>query len=153
MAKPSVDASLGGNRHCRRRPHRRQHPKPQSLDPEQLEVCGNGKDASPRPAPDDGSFPAMPHPCVLDWSDHVSRAEHELRKALIVTVICDAQSVPVEAIFDAMVSSFNMERSTFKIVPTSPKVFLVFLDEVLAIKILSFNNQHPSENESFRLHF
>jgi hypothetical protein len=33
------------------------------------------------------------------------------------------------------------------------KVFLVFLDEVLATRILSFNNRHPSENESFRLHF
>jgi hypothetical protein len=59
----------------------------------------------------------------------------------------------VEAIFDAMVSSFNVERSTFKIVPAGPKVFLVFLDEVLSTRILSFNNQHPSENESFRLHF
>jgi hypothetical protein len=43
--------------------------------------------------------------------------EHELRKAPIVTVIYDAQSVLVEAIFDAMVSSFSVERSTFKIVP------------------------------------
>jgi hypothetical protein len=74
MAEPSADASLGGNRRRRRRPRRRQHPKPQSPDPEQLEVCGNGKDASPRPASDDGSFPAMPHPCVLDWSDRVSWA-------------------------------------------------------------------------------
>jgi hypothetical protein len=153
MAEPSADASLGDNRCRRRRSHHRQHPKPQSPDPEQLEVCGNGKDASPRPAPDDGSFSAMPHPCVLNGSDHVSRVEHELRKALIVTVICDAQSVPMEAIFDATVSSFNVERSMFKIVPAGSKVFLVFLDEVLATRILSFNNQHPSENESFRLHF
>jgi hypothetical protein len=74
MAEPSADASLGGNRRRRRRPRRRQHPKPQSPDPEQLEVCGNDKDASPRPASDDSSFPAMPHPCVLDWSDRVSWA-------------------------------------------------------------------------------
>jgi hypothetical protein len=82
-------------------------------------VCGNDKDASPRHTPDDGSFPVMPHPCVLDWSDRVSRAKHDLWKAPIVTVICDTQSVPVEAIFDAMASSFNVERSTFKIVPAS----------------------------------
>jgi hypothetical protein len=33
MSEPSADASLGGNRHRRRRPRRRQHTMPQSPDP------------------------------------------------------------------------------------------------------------------------
>ncbi|CAN6227693.1 unnamed protein product [Urochloa humidicola] len=138
------DPARGGRR--RRRPrHRRRHgttgndPTGPDFPNTQNTAAGNRWDASPTPlAPDDGVPPAHGPPCIIDWSAQLTRAEAELRRAVIVTVVGEIEGIAISQPKEIVANSFVLNTESMEFRRSSrDHTFIIFVEDEATITRLT----------------
>ncbi|CAO2148695.1 unnamed protein product [Urochloa humidicola] len=116
---PPPDSDRCGRR--RRRPRHRRCRGPLAGAAQVLDLsdtaAGNGRDASPAPpAPDDGVPLAHGPPCIIDWSTQLARAEADLRRAVLVTIVSNIAGIATDDLKTVVANAFvlNSESLEFR---------------------------------------
>ena len=117
-----LDSDRSG-RHRRRPRHRRRRgplgraapvPNPSNT------ATGNSRDASPAPpAPDDGVPPAQGPPCIINWSAQLARAEADLRRAVLVTVVGNITGIATDDLKAVVANAFVLNPTWCFVVPAA----------------------------------
>jgi hypothetical protein len=96
-------------------------------------------DGQPEPAPDatrdQASFMSVsdlagPAPCIIDWSGRMTRAEEDLRRVVMVTVISDKLVVPVEEVAALIATWLEVEPASMILQQVAPLMFLLTLPNI-----------------------
>jgi hypothetical protein len=120
---PSNGARLDNCLKCRRRPQKRKASArghvDDSLEPRPKADCVC---APPSPLPGHSSAP-----CVLDWTWQMMRAEEDLFRAVVVSVISDCSSMPGDEITELVAPWLEEEPTSLVLRRLRPCVFLLFL--------------------------
>lgn len=122
-----------GRKRCRRPRRRRRQASTPGEDSHSSHGEGNSRDTPlPTPVAEDGIPLARGPPCIIDWSEHLARAEAELHKAVFVTVL-QPGDVPFDGDLEvakmAVASAFDLERDTLALRRASQAaMFILFLE-------------------------
>jgi hypothetical protein len=90
-------------------------------------------------------------PCVIDWFDRVERAEAELRRVVIITLINASVAISLEDAAEVIATKLNIDRDSLVLRRTSHGKFLLFAeDEAGAISLTS--RTPATGDSSIRVH-
>ncbi|GJN37088.1 hypothetical protein PR202_gb26010 [Eleusine coracana subsp. coracana] len=100
---------------------------------------GNGEAASSEPvALNDGASPARAPPCIIDWSDHLERAQADLWRAVFVTVYGDHPNISIEDLKQTIASRFDLFVDTLVLHRAGIDLYILFVDdEATAVRLES----------------
>jgi hypothetical protein len=77
--------------------------------------------------------PEMPPPCIISWSDQVTRAEQDLAQAVVVTVIGSASLAPASAVAAALATKMDVEVASLVLRRASSSSYLLFLPDAESV--------------------
>jgi hypothetical protein len=78
-------------------------------------------------------------PCILRWTQQMTRAEDDLQKAVVITVISDRERVPIEEIAELIAPRLELEERSLIIRQYSESSFILFLPGCDMVEILVGN--------------
>ena len=128
------DAGQGSGRRRRRRPRFRRRPGgDRSEDPASPEAPNldnvEAMVIHAAPAPEEQAVP----PCIIDWSDRIARAEHDLEHAVIVTVIGASPLSPVPAVAGVLAANLDVNPSSLVLRRASSSSYLLMLLDLSSV--------------------
>lgn len=130
--------------------------------PRHRRCVDHGHSGSPpalHPVPDTVSALALTHgpvpenpppPCIINWSDRVTRAEVDLKQAVVVTVISPASPPSANAVAAVITAHLEVMAASLVLCRASSSSYLLFLpDTALVDHLISL--QHPLRSPDFSL--
>ncbi|CAN6284591.1 unnamed protein product [Urochloa humidicola] len=131
------DSVRGGRRRRRPRHRRRRGPQGENVPTPNppVAVVGNGQNASPTPpVTDEGIPPAHGPPCIIDWSAQFARAEANLRRAVLVTIVGNIVGIAIDDLKTVVVNSFVLNPDSVEFRRSSKDhVFIMFVEDEATI--------------------
>jgi len=98
------------------------------------------------PAPEEQAVP----PCIIDWSDSIARAEHDLEHDVIVTVIGASPLAPVPAVAGVLAANLDVDPSSLVLRRASSSSYLLMLPDLSSVTRL-VNLKQPLCSPEFSL--
>ncbi|XP_066398372.1 uncharacterized protein [Miscanthus floridulus] len=77
-----------------------------------------------------------PPPCIIDWSDQVARAEEDLARAVLVSVIGDEPLAAVEVVAAVIAARIDMVASSLVLRRSSPSSYQLVLPDLALVERL-----------------
>jgi hypothetical protein len=78
-------------------------------------------------------------PCILRWTQQMTRAEDDLQKTVVITVISDRERIPVEEIAELIAPRLELEDRSLIIRQYSESSFILFLPSCGMVELLVGN--------------
>ena len=125
-----------GQQRRRRRPRREQR---------QVQEAGSSAVAAPLPgliSSDTSQEDSRHPPCIIDWSDQVTRAEEELAYVVVVYVICDGPLAAAGEVAEVIATRLEVVASSLVLRQASASSYLLFLPDLAMVERL-VGLQHP----------
>ena len=93
-----------------------------------------------------------PPPCIVDWSNHVSRAVEDLAYAVVVSVIGDGPLAAVEEVAAVIASRIEVVASSLVLRHASSSSYLLVLPELAMVeRLVGLQQPISSPGVNFRL--
>jgi hypothetical protein len=120
-----------GRQRRRRRPRHRQHEDPEhsGSSPAAAPVLDSVQAQTTMQA----LVPERPPPCIISWSDQVTRAVEDLAQAVVVTVIGSAPLAPADVVAAAIATRMDVEAASLVLRRASSSSYLLFLPDAESV--------------------
>jgi len=93
----------------------------------------------------------MPPPCIINWSDRVTRAEEDLTSAVIVTVCGSAPLAPAGEVAEVIAARLSLAADSLVLRQSSDSSYLLVLPDVGSVERLVDRRLPPPRSATFSL--
>ena len=110
-----------------------------------MQEAGSSAVAAPLPgliSSDTSQEDSRHPPCIIDWSDQVTRAEEELAYVVVVYVICDGPLAAAGEVAEVIATRLEVVASSLVLRQASASSYLLFLPDLAMVERL-VGLQHP----------
>lgn len=80
--------------------------------------------------------PEQPLPCIINWSDHIARAEEDLAHAVIVMVIGDDPLADANMVLAVIAARLDVAANSLVLCHASTSSYLLFLCDLGLVEFL-----------------